>query len=194
MNLDRPGHVRATAQDGTVSVSWDGVRGASSYRVQLVDLAADEPVGAAVVTSGTSASIPLGELSEERAGIEVEAWSALEPDGTPRSVSRSAGFVSAGPNGGTGARWQMFAPEDFSGDALRASFSQLAAGERLAVIALNAGGQDAAPARFEVTGTTDPDTGVAAAPVRSGLRAPATLPLLHEALRAHEQQLTPAVA
>jgi hypothetical protein len=187
-NLDPPGHVRATAQDGTVSVSWDAVRGAASYRVQLMDLAADEPVGEAAVTSGTSASIPLGELSEERAGIEVEAWSALQPDGTPRSVSRSAGFVSAGPNGGTGAPWQMFAPEDFSGDALRASFAQLAPGERLAVIALNAGGQDQAPARFEVTGTTDPEAGVAAAPVRSELRAPAALPLLHEALRAHEQQ------
>src|SRR5207248_2636720 len=152
------------------------------------DFAADEPVGEAVLTSGTSASIPLGDLSEERAGISVEAWSVLGPDGTPVSVSRSVGFVSAGPWGGTGARWQMFAPEDFSGGALRSSFERLAPGERLAVIALNAGGQDGAPARFEIAGTADPEVALAPAATPSALRAAPRPPLLHEAVRAHEAQ------
>jgi len=185
--IDPPSHVRATAPDGTVSASWQGVRGAGGYRVQLIDLGADEPAGEAVLVRGTSASIPLGQLVAQRAGIAVEAWSALEPDGTPLAVSRAAGFVSAGPAGGIGARWQMFAPEDFSGDALRAGFAQLAPGERLAVIALNAGGKDGARARFEIAGTADPAPALAAGPSANALRTASAPPLLHEAVRAHEQ-------
>src|SRR5207237_1569822 len=117
-----------------------------------------------------SASVSLGSVPAQRAGISVEAWSALEPDGTPLAVSVARGFVSAGRSGGTGARWQIFAPEDFSGDSLRADFPQLAPGERLAVIALNAGGTDGAAAAFEVTGTADPAPAVAQAPTANALR------------------------
>jgi hypothetical protein len=183
---DAPAPVRGTEQGGIVSITWQAVPGAASYRVQLLDLQADERVGEALVTSRTSASLPLGDLPEERAGIAVEAFRFLEPDGAPAAVG--FGFVSAGAEGGSGARWQMFAPEDFRGAAVRASFERLAPGERLAVIALNAGGEDGARARFEVAGTADPlvpDAPVAAA---SALRQEAAPPLLHEAVRAHEEE------
>jgi len=185
--IDPPRLVRAAAPDGAVSVTWEAAGGAAGYRVQLVDLGADEPVGEPVVVHGTSASVSLGSVPAQRAGISVEAWSALEPDGTPLAVSVAPGFVSAGPSGGTGARWQIFAPEDFSGESLRAGFPQLAPGERLAVIALNAGGTDRARATFEVTGTADSGPAVTRAPAVSALRASAAAPLLHEAVRAHEE-------
>jgi len=185
--IDPPARVRAGAPDGTVSVTWEAVRGAAGYRVQLVDLGADERVGEPVVVRGTSAAVPLGSVPAQRAGIAVEAWSALEPDGTPLAVSVAPGLVSAGPSGGAGARWQIFAPEDFSGDSLRADFAQLAPGERLAIIALNVGGNDGARAAFEPIGTADPQPAALLAPAASALRAAAPAPLLHEAVRAHEQ-------
>src|SRR5262249_57803426 len=115
----------AAAQGGSVSVTWQAVPGASSYRVQLLDLQADGPAGEAVVTSRTSATVPLGDLPEERAGIAVEAFRSFEPDGAPSAVA--FGFVSAGPPGGSGARWQMFAPEDFTRRAPRARLAPLPA-------------------------------------------------------------------
>jgi hypothetical protein len=195
--VDPPRRVRAAAPDGAVSVAWEEAAGAAGYRVQLVDLGADEPAGEPVMARGTSATVPLGSLPAQRAGIVVEAWSALEPDGTPLAVSTAAGLVSAGSSGGTGARWQIFAPEDFSGDTLRAEFPPLAPGERLAVIALNAGGTDGAQVAFAVTGTADPQPVAAApTPARSALlRAAVPAPLLHEAVRAHgESVLAEALA
>ena len=168
-------------------MTWEAVPGVAGYRVQLLDLPADELVGEAAVTAATSATMLLGGLPEERAGIAVQALSSLEAGGAP--VGSSAfGFVSAGPAGGDGARWQMFAPEDYSGDALRASFAALAPGERLAVIALNAGGADDARARVDVAGTSDPETELAQASQVRTLRSDVAPPLLHEALRAHEEE------
>ena len=79
-------------------MTWEAVPGAAGYRVQLLDLPADELVGEAAVTAATSATMLLGGLPEERAGIAVQALSSLEAGGAP--VGSSAfGFVSAGPAG-----------------------------------------------------------------------------------------------
>src|SRR5207237_1271360 len=79
-----------------------------------------------LVTTSGSATLPLGTLPLDRAGIVVESWTSLVPGDAPLAVSRALGLVSAGSSGGTGAAWQIFAPQDFSGGQLRASFPSLA--------------------------------------------------------------------
>jgi hypothetical protein len=95
--------------------------------------------------------------------------------------------VSAGPNGGDGGAWQMFAPEDYSAGALRAGFAQLAPGERLAIVALNVAGSDGARASFEVTGTADPADAPATASRANALRTEAKPALLHETVHEHDE-------
>jgi len=146
-----------------------------------------------VLARGTSAALPLGTLSIQRAGVLVDSWTSVDRDGNPASPVRAAGFVSAGPDGGDGARWQIFAPEDFVAGALRARFAQLAPGERLAVLALNVAGNDGARAAFQVTGTADPAPGPAAdspGPTASrgtALHAEPKPSLLHEEVREHDE-------
>ena len=50
---------------------------------------------------------------------------AMLPSVRSLAVSRATGFVSAGAAGGTGARWQIFASQDFTGELLRARFASL---------------------------------------------------------------------
>ena len=183
--IGRAANLRAAAPAALVEVGWDPVESAAGYRVQLVDLEANESVGEAVTVTEAAASLPLGTLPLQRAGIAVEAWSALEPGDAPLAVSRATGFVSAGASGGTGDRWQIFAPPDFTSDSLDARFAYLDAGERLAVIAVNAGGADGAEARFTVSGTAEPEPPPAAAASSSALRLERP-PDLHEAMRAHQ--------
>src|SRR5438105_11954275 len=162
--IDRASSVRAAVDGFQVHVDWNGVPAARAYHVQVVDLDADEPIGEPLVTTSRSATLPLGTLPLDRAGIVVESWTSLVPGDAPLAVSRALGLVSAGSSGGTGAAWQIFAPEDFSGGQLRASFPSLAPGERLAVLAVNAGGREGAVISVSSSGLSDPAPQPAAAP------------------------------
>lgn len=183
--------VRGASVEG---VSWDAVPGAVAYRVQPMDLDSAEPAGPPTVVRGTSAP---GTLSP---GVWVEALAA-DPDehavelAAPH-VSRATAFVSAGSRGGTQAPWQVFAPADFQGDTLTASFGALGAGEHLAVLLVNAGGPDQAAVQLGSSGVAVP--AAAATPVldapradgfgpRGLLRAPDAV---HEALRAAQDRVT----
>ncbi len=142
---ERPRDLRASAQDGAVEVSWSPASGASSYRVQLVDLDTHQPLSAAVTVRGTRATLS-GAFSQG-AGVWVDALPG----------ARAVGGVTAGGAGGTGGAWQMFGPQDFRGGVLQAAFPRLAPGERLGVLLVNADGQDDARAQVEVSGvSSDP--------------------------------------
>jgi len=166
----RPRDVRASARDGFVEVSWEEGPLAGPNRVQLIDLDTGKPASEAVIVAGTHARIP-GVAS----GVQVEA----------ESGGRALGLVSAGAQGGTGGAWQIFAPWDFQGGRLSASFAQLAPGERLAVLLVNQGGVEQAQAEVDVEGTGDP----VAEPVQSAAALTAAAPALHEVLRAQEAAL-----
>ena len=174
----RPGDVRASAQDGAVAVSWTAATGAASYRVQLVDLDTRQPLSAAVTVRGTQATLR-GALTQG-AGVWVDA----EPG------ARAVGAVTAGAAGGTGAAWQMFGPQDFRAGVLQAGFSQLAPGERLGVLLVNAGGRDGAQARVEVAGVAPAQASQAAQ--RGALLSAA--PQHPRALHAPEPAFTGAAA
>jgi hypothetical protein len=189
--VDRASSVRATADGSQVQVDWKGIPAARAYHVQVVDLDANEPIGDPLVTTADSATISLGTLPLERAGIVVESWTSLVPGDAPLAVSRAVGVVSAGSSGGTGAAWQIFAPQDFSGGQLRASFPSLAPGERLAVLALNAGGREGAVISVSSSGLADPAPQLVAAPTSAPSSAlVAARPVLpadvHAALREHQ--------
>jgi hypothetical protein len=105
------------------------------------------------------------------------------------------GFVSAGSQGGTGEGWQLFAPEEFTNGELRVAFPQLAAGERLAVIAVNAGGRDGARLILETSGVGDPDAPAQPSPPRTGsLFARATAPLHDDVRQRQDASLRAALA
>jgi hypothetical protein len=162
--IGRASNVRAAVSGSGLQVSWTGIAAARAYHVELVDLDANETIGEpAIVTSG-SALLPLGNLPLERAGVVVEAWTSLVPGDAPLAVSRAPGLVSAGGSGGSGAAWQIFAPEDFASGELRASFASLAPGERLAVLAVNSGGDEGAAISVTPSGAGDPSPQAAAAP------------------------------
>ncbi|MFL5391585.1 MAG: hypothetical protein ACJ79G_01980 [Myxococcales bacterium] len=154
--IGRASNVRAAVSGPTLRVSWNGIPAARAYHVQLVDLDVNESIGEPVIVTSASASLPLRDLPLERAGIVVEAWTSLVPGDAPLAVSRAPGLVSAGGSGGSGAAWQIFAPEDFSSGELRASFAALAPGERLAVLAVNSGGDEGAAISVTPSGASDP--------------------------------------
>ncbi|MCA1829741.1 MAG: hypothetical protein LC689_22690 [Myxococcales bacterium] len=152
---DRPRDVRASATAAGVDVTWSG--NAGSYRVQLVDLDTGRALSDAVSVKGTHAVVP-GAFSQS-AGVWVDAV----PGG------RAVGFVSAGASGGGAQAWQMFGPQDFRDGVLHADFPQLATGERLGVLLVNAGGRDGADVDVRVNGVAE--TGLPA----TGYRPPALL-------------------
>ena len=193
--IDRASSVRAAMDGSQVRVDWKGIEAARAYHVQIVDLDANEPIGEPFVTTSNSATLPLGTLSLDRAGIVVESWTSLVPGDAPLAVSRAVGLVSAGSSGGTAAAWQIFAPEDFSGGELRASFPALAPGERLAVLALNAGGREGAGISVSASGLFDPAPEPGSAPISGPAPSAAlvaahhVLPAdVHAALREHQDE------
>ena len=173
---ERPRDVRASAQGGAIAVTWSAAPGAASYRVQMVDLETRRPLSDAITVRGTQATLR-GAFSQS-AGVWVDAL----PGG------RAVGAVTAGAAGGTGAVWQMFGPQDFRDGVLQAGFAQLAPGERLGVLLVNADGRDDAQAKVQVSGVS-PD--LAPAPQRGALRATISHPL---SLHAPEHDLAGAVA
>src|SRR6266478_8420468 len=119
----RPRDIRASARAGAVEVSWRST--APTSRVQLADLDSGAPVGDAVVVRGSRAVLP---------GFASGVWVDALPGG------RAVGVVGAGDEGGTGARWQIFAPWDFRRGALSATFPDLGSAERLGVLLVNYAG------------------------------------------------------
>jgi len=140
----RPRDVRASVQGSAVEVTWGAAPGAGAYRVQLVDLDTRQPAPAAVLVHGTHATLP-GTFSKS-AGVWVDAL----PGG------RALGAVTAGAQGGSGAAWQLFGPQDFRDGLVQADFPQLAQGERLGVLLVNADGCDEAQAQVEIAGADAP--------------------------------------
>jgi hypothetical protein len=189
--IDRASSVRAAADGSQVRVSWKGIAAARAYHVQVVDLDDNEPIGEPLVTTADSATLPLGTLPLDRAGIVVESWTSLVPGDAPLAVSRAVGVVSAGSSGGMAGAWQIFAPEDFSGGQLRASFPSLAPGERLAVLAINAGGREGAVISVSSSGLSDPSPQIASAPPPSPALVaahPVIAAEVHAALREHQDE------
>src|SRR5437763_12304356 len=127
----RPRDVRASARSSGVEVWWSSSSVVAAHRVQLADLDSSTSASDAVFVQGTRAS-----LRGSASGVWVDAV----PGG------RTIGIVSAGDEGGTGAAWQIFAPWDFRRGELSASFTRLAATERLGVLLVNFGGSDAGQA------------------------------------------------
>jgi hypothetical protein len=142
---DRARDLSASAAGGVVDVRWSAAAGANSYRVQLVDLDTRKPLSQAVVVRDTHAALP-GVFSQS-----LGVWVDAQPG------ERAVGLVSAGAAGGTADAWQIFGPQDFRDGALRADFPQLAQGERLGVLLLNADGRDEAQAQVEVDGVAAPE-------------------------------------
>ena len=164
---DRPRDVRASATAAGVEVTWSAAAGAGSYRVQLVDLDTKGALSDAVVVHATRATLP-GAFSQS-AGVWVDAL----PGG------RAAGFVSAGASGGGAQAWQMFGPQDFRGGVLHADFTQLAAGERLGVLLVNAGGRDGAQADVAVSGVAEDGSQA------SGVRPSSLVSMLQRSVALH---------
>ena len=164
----RPRDVRASARGGAVEVSWRSTAVAS--RVQLADLDSGAPVGDPVVVRGSRAV-----LSGSASGVWVDAL----PGG------RAVGVVGAGDEGGTGARWQIFAPWDFRRGALSATFPDLGSAERLGVLLVNYAGPDGAVAEVTIEGASD----APAAPAQFARGMGAAFPALHEVVRAREAAL-----
>ena len=189
--IDRASSVRAAVDGADAHVEWKGVAAARAYHVQVIDLDANEPIGEPIVTTSNSATLPLGTLSLDRAGVVVESWTSLVPGDAPLAVSRAMGLVSAGSSGGTGAAWQIFAPQDFSAGQLRASFPSLLPGERLAVLAINTGGDEGATISVSDSGLLDPS------PQPAALASPSSALVsahpvfeadVHAALRDHQDE------
>ncbi len=140
-------------------LSWSVVPGASIYRWSL-----RAGLGGAVVASGNT----LGTSAQAIATLdattpylaEVGAYALTGAESTlpsplpvPSTAFSRVGFT-AGRSGGDGtSAWQFFAPGDFIGGTLSVGFPGLAAGERLAVLLLNADGVDRATATVGVIGT-----------------------------------------
>jgi hypothetical protein len=162
---DKPGNVRAAVGAAGVEVSWDGVFGAASYKVQLVDFDSG-PVGQAIVVRGTHVTLP---------GTASGVWVDALPG------SRAMAAVTAGSGGGSAATWQLFGPADFKGGQLTASFPELQPGERLGVLLLHAGGADNAQASVEVSGVAD---AAASKALTLSPRLAAPLHSQHDAIRA----------
>src|SRR5205814_5024039 len=148
--------------------SWRSTAVAS--RVQLADLDSGAPVGDPVVVRGSRAV-----LSGSASGVWVDAL----PGG------RAVGVVGAGDEEGTGARWQIFAPWDFRGGTLSATFADLGSTERLGVLLVNYAGPDAAAAEVTIEGASD----VPAVPAQLVPGAETGFPALHEVVRAREAAL-----
>jgi hypothetical protein len=166
----RPRDVRASARGPAVEVRWTSSSLVSAHRVQLADLDSAMSASDAVVVNGTRATLP---------GTASGVWVDALPGG------RAVGVVGGGDEGGTGATWQIFAPWDFRGGELIASFSQLAATERLGVLLVNFRGSDGAQAEVVVDGSSDPPLQPAQLTVSPG----ADPPRLHEIVRARESAI-----
>jgi hypothetical protein len=164
----QPRDIRASARAGAVEVSWRST--APTCRVQLADLDSGAPVGEAVVVRGSRAVLP---------GFASGVWVDALPGG------RAVGVVGAGDEGGTGARWQIFAPWDFRGGALSATFADLGSTERLGVLLVNHGGPDGAAVDITIEGASD----APAAPAQLSPGTEAAFPALHEVVRARETAL-----
>jgi hypothetical protein len=166
-----PSNVRASARDGEVEAFWDAAPFVK-YRVQLADLDTGQPASGAVEVKAGHAVLP---------GVASGVWVDALPGG------RATALVSAGARGGSGAKWQIFAPWDYRGGELSATFAQLGPGERLGVLLVNFGGSDGAQADVSVEGTE-----AAAFQTSQGALAvdrPAPGSGLHETLRAQEAAL-----
>ncbi len=143
-------------------LSWSAVPGAVTYRWSLRGGA-----GGAVVASGSStgtsaqvaatldpATLWLAEVGAYAfTGAETSFPSPLPAPG----ASFSRAFFTGGSGGGDGtSAWQLFAPGDYLGGTLTVGFPAVAAGERLAVLLLNAGGAEGTGATVNVVGTGAP--------------------------------------
>src|SRR4051794_14973766 len=168
----RPRDVRAFVSAGAVEVSWEPAPLVTTYRVQLIDYDSGAPASAPVIVHGTHATLP-GTAS----GVSVDAVPG----------ARAMGVVSSGAAGGTGAPWQLFAPWDFRGGALTARTEQLGAGERMAVLLVNAGGPDGAGAEVTIDGASATASSSSVTSSAALQIAGATAP--HEIVRAREALL-----
>lgn len=174
-----PRDVRAFVANGAVEVSWGQAPLVGTYRVQLVDLDSGTPRSAPVTVRGNHATV---------AGNASGVWVDAVPGG------RATGVVTGGAQGGSGDGWQFFAPWDFRGGALTVRYPALAAGERLGVLLVNAGGPDAAQASVAVDGVVATAAQPEGAPATSAaLQLARPLPpssALHDSVRAREVGLS----
>lgn len=164
-----------------VDVTWDSVKGADSYRVQLVDFD-HGPVGDAVVVHGTRASVP-GSAS----GVWVDALPG----------TRAVAAVTAGSSGGAGTAWQLFGPSDYTGGILTANFADLQPNERLGVLLVHSGGDDNATAEVDVEGVAPADAARAQPAPKlavSSMGPSVSLRSLHDTVRALQAMATPGTA
>jgi len=166
----RPRDVHASLRGSAVEISWSSPLVVASHRVQLADLDSGSSASDAIFVHGTHASLP---------GSASGVWVDALPGG------RTVGVVGAGDEGGTGAAWQIFAPWDFRGGELSATFPQLAPAERLGVLLVNFRGRDGAQAEVTVDGASDPSV----QPAQLTVAPAAAPPALHEIVRARESAL-----
>jgi hypothetical protein len=148
-------------------VTWAPVAGAAEYRWSLLD----GPTGA-VVASGRSdtattataiaaldpAKVHLFEV--EAAMVKAAATTFPSPLPVPRA-SFARVPLTGGNLGGDASAWQLFGPNDYVNGQLTVSYPALAAGERLAVLLVNAGGDDNGLSTVSAVGTGSPTLAMA---------------------------------
>jgi hypothetical protein len=168
----RPRDVRASVRDGAIEISWSSSALVAAHRLQLLDLDAATSASDPVIVEGTRAM-----LRGAASGVSVEAI----PGG------KTVGVVGAGAQGGSGGNWQIFAPWDFRGGELVASFGQLAQGERLGVLLVNHAGRDGARVEVQVDGASSSEALAQSLRAEASAVAPPSAP--HEQIRARETAL-----
>ena len=162
--------VRAFREAGHIEARWQG----EALRIATAGFDLREELDAAPASAG-AARLP----DDARADA---VW-LTRPDG-----AREVGFVSSGAEGGNGAPWQIFAPEDFRGGELHVVFPALPAGERLGILFVNEGARDGA--QVAVTADGLPAAAVAEAPsgqLRGALTMGTRPADAHETVRALQE-------
>jgi len=155
----------------TLRATWTPVPGATSYRVQAINLdPPGEGVGPAQVVTGTTAAVTTTQAMSATGhyGVAVEASLldlnqaiAPSPLGTPLSAPNITRAV-----GRAGSRiddWQMFEAAAWQGNTLSVPLGPLAATESIAVLLLNLGGKDNGSVTVSASG-------IGPAPLPVGLR------------------------
>jgi hypothetical protein len=149
-------------------IGWDAVAGAVIYRWSLRQ-GPSGPVVTSGSTTGTSAQATIALDPLQGYLVEVGAYAITgaeasypTPLPTPKASFARTVFTSGNTGGDGTTAWQLFGPGDFVGGTLTVQYPALAAGERLAVLLVNAGGDDAASASVTASGTGNPTLSLAA--------------------------------
>jgi hypothetical protein len=152
-----------TRTAGGASLAWGAVPGAAIYRWALRDgLGGTAVASGNTLTPGASVVMALDPATTWTAEVAAFALTGAEttfssPLPIPRAAYARVGF-SAGSAGGDGSTaWQLFTPGDYVAGTLTVAYPNLLAGERLAVLLLNANGQEQAMTTVAVAGTGLPE-------------------------------------